>query len=57
MKNKDPFLSFIIPTKNRPDYPRFAIKSVLAQTDQDYELVISDNFSSKDTYKVVRSFN
>ena len=56
MKTKKPFLSFIIPTKNRPDYLRLAIKSVLDQTDQDFELIISDNFSSKKTYNIIRSF-
>ena len=45
-----------IPTYNRPDLLREAIKSVLLQTFSDFRLVISDNASDRATRDAVESF-
>lgn len=54
---KTPKVSAIITTYNRPDFLRKAIKSVLAQTYHDFELLILDNSSAIDTEKTVKEFN
>lgn len=51
-----PFFSVCIPTYNRAQSLKRAIKSVLAQSFEDYEIVITDNCSPDDTENVVRSF-
>lgn len=51
-----PFFSIAIPTKNRPELLRDAILSVLLQNFDDYELIISDNFSDERTKKVIDEF-
>ena len=38
-----PFFTVAIPTKNRPARLRDAIRSVLEQSFQDFELIVSDN--------------
>jgi glycosyltransferase involved in cell wall biosynthesis len=49
--------SIVIATRNRADLLKYAIQSVLAQDCNDYELIISDNNSSDNTYDVVKEFN
>lgn len=49
-------VSIIIPTYNRSWGLQLAIKSVLAQTHQNYELFIVDDCSMDDTPEVVKSF-
>lgn len=56
MSAKTPKVSVCIPTYNRPDYLKQAIESVLAQTFNDYELIISDNASDETTTAVISSF-
>jgi glycosyltransferase involved in cell wall biosynthesis len=51
-----PKVSVCIPTYNRHDYLKQAIESVLAQTFNGYELIISDNASGDATTNVIRSF-
>jgi glycosyltransferase involved in cell wall biosynthesis len=53
---KKPFFSIIIPTKNRPEFLRDAIKSVVLQDFDDYELIVSDNFNDERTKNVVEEF-
>lgn len=38
-----PFFSIIIPTRNRPDYVHDCIASVLKQSFDNYEIIVSDN--------------
>ena len=45
--------SIVIPTKTRAYYLQYAIKSVLASRRKDIELVVSDNFSSDETSKIL----
>ena len=48
--SKKPFFSIIIPTRNRPDLFKLCLFSVLFQSFQDFEIIISDN--SDHTYSV-----
>jgi glycosyltransferase involved in cell wall biosynthesis len=47
--------SALLPTRNRLEYLRFAVESVLRQDDPDWELVISDNDSEDDISGYVAS--
>ncbi len=49
-------VSVILPTYNRGKYLPRAIKSVIAQTHSDWELIVVDDGSSDDTDTVVRQF-
>jgi len=51
-----PYFSIIIPAYNRSSHIVPAIDSVIAQTFQDWELLIVDDASTDDTADVVRSF-
>jgi glycosyltransferase involved in cell wall biosynthesis len=51
-----PTVSVIIPTFNRPEFLALAIRSVLRQTFQDFELIIVDNGSSEATKKTINEF-
>ncbi len=48
-----PLFSIVIPTFNRSDLVTLAIQSILRQTFSDFEIVVSDNFSTDDTARVV----
>lgn len=53
---KAPLFSIVIPTHNRSDLVQGAIRSVLRQTVDDLEVVVSDNCSQDDTPDVVQGF-
>lgn len=48
-----PRFSIIIPTRNRPALLGYAIRSALAQTGDDFEVVVSDNSTDHQTRSVV----
>ena len=52
--SQEPFLSVVIPTRNRGHLVVDAIRSVLWQNFADYELIVSDNCSHDDTAQAIR---
>jgi len=56
MDKKQALISIIMPTYNRAEWLRRSIKSVLNQTYENWELLISDDGSTDDTKEVVKSF-
>lgn len=52
--SQEPFLSVVIPTRNRGHLVVDAIKSVLWQSFDDYELIVSDNCSHDNTAQAIR---
>lgn len=53
MLGKKPFVSVIIPSKNRPDLVHRAIDSVLGQTFQSFEVIIVDDGSDMPLYPML----
>src|SRR5687768_14162221 len=49
--------SVLLPTRNRLEYLRYAVQTVLRQDYADWELIISDNFSEDDIAGYVQSLN
>ena len=48
-----PLFSIVIPTYNRSELVQGAVRSVLGQTFDDFEVVVSDNCSQDDTREVI----
>lgn len=55
--NNTPFISIIIPTRQREETLKYTIKTILEQSFQNYEIIVSDNNSSPRTKEVVESYN
>lgn len=53
--SRTPKLTVCIPTYNRADYLAQCLASVLDQTFQDFEVIVSDNCSSDETPEIVRA--
>ena len=51
-----PYFSIVIPTFNRSDLFPYAVRSILQQTFDNFEVVLSDNFSTDDTPQVAKRF-
>jgi glycosyltransferase involved in cell wall biosynthesis len=52
-----PLITVVIPTRERCETLKFALETAINQATNNYEIVVSDNFSQDDTKKVVDSFN
>ena len=52
-----PLFSVVIPTHNRADLLCYTIQGVLNQDFDDYEIIVSDNFSCDNTKQIIRSFS
>ena len=50
---KPPLVSICIPTFNRPELLNEAVQSCLNQTFSDFEIVITDNSTNDDSYKLI----
>ena len=53
---KQPLVSVLLPTHNRPGYFEIALKSVLAQTYQHVEIIVSDNSDNDDTARLIEPY-
>ncbi|HWB20298.1 MAG TPA: glycosyltransferase, partial [Phycisphaerales bacterium] len=51
-----PRYSIVIPTRNRADLLKLAVRTVIAQSFDDYEVLVSDNASADHTAQVIASF-
>ncbi len=52
----EPLVSVIVTTYNRKKYLKETIQSILAQTFTDFELIVVDNFSNYDFFRVIEEF-
>ena len=52
-----PLISIVIPTRNRAYLLQTAIQSALSQNFDDFEVVVSDNYSTDATFETVNKFN
>lgn len=54
---KNPMVSVVVTTYNREEYLKETIHSILNQTYTDYELIVVDNYSNYDFFKVIEEFD
>ena len=58
MSNRgNPLLSVIIPTRERAETLQYTLRTALDQSSQNFEVIVSDNFSQDNTAEVVRSLS
>mgnify|MGYP001220161347 CR=1 FL=1 len=54
---EDPIVSVVIPSYNHEKYISETIESILNQTYQNFEIIITDDGSSDDTVKIIKTFS
>ncbi len=52
----NPKFSIVLPTRNRHQTLQYALKTCVNQDFEDYEIIVSDNYSSPETQEVVEKF-
>ncbi len=57
MNDRKPFFSVVMPTYNRADLLGLAVRSILDQSFEDFEIVISNGGSTDNTKEVVAAFD
>lgn len=57
MKNAKPLISVVIPTYNRPELLKMAIKTVLDQTYKNLEILVIDDASNVNNQKIIDYFD
>ena len=57
MSVNGPLISIVIPTYNHANFLKAAIESVIAQTYQNWQVIIVNNFSDDNTIQIVDGFN
>jgi len=58
MKNKQkPFFSIVIPTRNRATILEGALRSCIAQTFENFEIIVSNNYSDDNTEEVIKQLD
>jgi len=58
MKNEqNPFFSIVIPTRNRATILQSALRSCMAQTFENFEIIVSNNCSNDSTVEVIKQFD
>ena len=50
-------VSIIVPTFNRPDMLAEALKSIIAQTFQDFEVIVVNDGSTDESLDIVKTMN
>ena len=55
-KNQNPIVSIIMPAWNAEKTIQDAIRSVIKQTESNWELIVVDDYSEDETYKRIRWF-
>lgn len=53
MTRSAPFISIVVPTRNRPELLHYCLKSVALQTRDDFEVIVSDNHTGIPCKRVV----
>ncbi|MEK4677441.1 MULTISPECIES: glycosyltransferase family 2 protein [Bacillus] len=56
MTAEDPLVSILIPTYNRANYFQIALKSALAQTYSNIEIIVVDDSTNLDTYHLIQPY-
>jgi glycosyltransferase involved in cell wall biosynthesis len=51
-----PLISILLPTRNGAAYLRDCVTGVLAQPDNEFELIVADNASDDDTPQILHEF-
>ena len=55
--NHKPLISIVIPTRDRHETLEYTIQTILQQKFDNYEIIVSDNNSSKETRNIINNIN